>query len=44
MTNARDRLRSAWMGVALAGLFFYPLASVLQGNSYYLQWQPDALG
>ena len=28
------------MGVALAGLFFYPLASVLQGSRYYLQWQP----
>lgn len=40
MTSARDGFRSAWMGVALAGLFFYPLASVLHGNIYYLQWQP----
>jgi len=29
------------MGVALAALFFYPLASVLQGSRYYLQWQPS---
>lgn len=32
--------RSGWLGFALAGLFFYPLASVLDGDPYYLQWQP----
>jgi hypothetical protein len=44
MNIVRDRLRSAWMGIALAGLFFYPLASVLHGNIYYLQWQPAHSG
>jgi hypothetical protein len=29
-----------WFGIALAGLFFYPLAAALDGNIYYLQWQP----
>ena len=28
------------MGLALAGWFFYPLASALEGDRYYLQWQP----
>jgi hypothetical protein len=30
----------AWAGFSLAGLFFYPLASALNGGAYYLQWQP----
>jgi hypothetical protein len=37
------RLPAAWMGFALAGIFLYPLASVLSGNIYYLQWQPRHL-
>jgi Sulfatase len=36
-------LSSAWMGFTLASLFLYPLASVLSGNIYYLQWQPRHL-
>lgn len=31
---------SAWLGLALAGLFFYPLASAIDAGAYYLQWQP----
>ena len=31
---------SAWLGFALAALFFYPLAVALQADMYYLQWQP----
>jgi hypothetical protein len=30
---------SAWLGFALAGLFFYPLAVALDADAYYLQWQ-----
>ena len=30
---------SAWLGFALAALFFYPLADALRGDIYYLQWQ-----
>jgi sulfatase-like protein len=30
---------SAWLGFALAGLFFYPLAVALDADIYYLQWQ-----
>lgn len=30
---------SAWLGLALAALFFYPLAAALQADIYYLQWQ-----
>jgi hypothetical protein len=30
---------SAWLGLALAALFFYPLASALSTGLYYLQWQ-----
>jgi hypothetical protein len=41
MSQVRRSLSiSAWMGLALAGWFFYPLASALEGDSYYLQWQP----
>jgi hypothetical protein len=29
----------AWAGLSLAGLFLYPLGSVLGGTRYYLQWQ-----
>jgi hypothetical protein len=33
-------LLPAWLGVALAALFFYPLAAALSGdNAFYLQWQ-----
>ncbi|MGE3706597.1 MAG: sulfatase-like hydrolase/transferase [Vicinamibacterales bacterium] len=28
------------MGVALASFFLYPLASALEGDRYYLHWQP----
>jgi hypothetical protein len=28
------------MGFALAGWFFYPIAAALEGDSYYLHWQP----
>jgi hypothetical protein len=41
MSEVRRSLSiSAWMGFALAGWFFYPLASALEGDRYYLQWQP----
>jgi len=30
---------SAWLGFALAALFFYPLAVALDTDVYYLQWQ-----
>ena len=30
---------SAWLGFALAALFFYPLAVALDADAYYLQWQ-----
>jgi hypothetical protein len=30
---------SAWLGLALAALFFYPLAAALSSGIYYLQWQ-----
>ena len=30
---------SAWLGLALAALFFYPLAVALDTDIYYLQWQ-----
>jgi hypothetical protein len=32
-----------WLGCALAALFFYPLASSLADNPFYLQWQPRDL-
>ena len=34
---------AAWLGFALAALFFYPLAAALDANSYYLQWQRQDL-
>jgi hypothetical protein len=34
---------AAWLGFALAGLFFYPLAVALDSDRYYLQWQPQDL-
>lgn len=34
-------VKSAWIGFGLSGLFFYPLASALSGDPYYLQWQPS---
>lgn len=40
MTGARHLLRSAWLGFALAGIFFYPLAAAVDSDPYYLQWQP----
>ena len=30
---------SAWLGLALAALFFYPLVVFLDTETYYLQWQ-----
>ena len=30
---------SGWLGFALAGLFFYPLAVALDADLYYMQWQ-----
>ena len=36
---ARRLAIAAWLGFALATLFFYPLAAALDANSYYLQWQ-----
>ncbi|MEQ1574265.1 MAG: hypothetical protein ABL993_08465, partial [Vicinamibacterales bacterium] len=41
MTRTRPSvLLSAWLGFALAGLFFYPLAAAIDSDPYYLQWQP----
>lgn len=41
MTPApRANLTAGWLGFTLASLFFYPLASALDGDPYYLQWQP----
>jgi hypothetical protein len=34
---------SAWLGLALAALFFYPLATALSTGAYYLQWQVSDL-
>lgn len=34
-------IKSAWLGFGLSGVFFYPLASALSGDPYYLQWQPS---
>ncbi len=34
-------MAAAWYGIALAALFFYPLASALDGSIYYVQWQPQ---
>ena len=31
---------AAWLGIALAALFFYPLAIVLDSDIVYMQWQP----
>ncbi len=38
--STRALARIVWIGLALAGLFLYPLAAALDGNRYYLQWQP----
>ena len=35
----RRLLVSAWLGFALAALFFYPLVVALDTDVYYLQWQ-----
>jgi hypothetical protein len=40
----RRLLASAWLGLSLAGLFLYPLASALDADSYYLQWQQQHTG
>ena len=40
MSRTRRIAMSAWLGFALAALFFYPLAAAIDSNSYYLQWQP----
>ena len=39
MSHARRLVISAWLGFALAALFFYPLAVALDSDIYYLQWQ-----
>jgi len=36
---ARRIVVSAWLGLALAALFFYPLAAEFDADIYYLQWQ-----
>lgn len=42
MTAAASAQRTAaWLGFTLAALFFYPLASALDGDPYYLQWRPE---
>lgn len=33
--------RAGWLGFTFAALFFYPLAAALEGDPYYLQWQPS---
>lgn len=38
--HRRRLLASLWLGLSLAGLFLYPLASALDADPYYLQWQP----
>jgi hypothetical protein len=44
--TSRQRLAalSAWLGVSLAALFFYPLAAAVDADPYYLQWQPAHAG
>jgi len=37
----RECAEAAWLGFALAALFLSPLAFALDGNAYYLQWQPS---
>ncbi len=39
MSMRRRTLIAAWLGFALAGLFFYPLAAALGSDSFFLQWQ-----
>ncbi|MBI3048807.1 MAG: sulfatase-like hydrolase/transferase [Acidobacteria bacterium] len=39
MTLTRRVVVSAWLGLALAALFFYPLAAAVTSDIYYLQWQ-----
>ena len=36
----RLAVRAAWLGFALAAIFFYPLVAALDSDPYYLQWQP----
>lgn len=44
MSRVRRLVIAAWLGFALAALFFYPLAVALDSDIYYLQWQPlDAI-
>lgn len=35
-----SRAQVAWVALSLAALFLYPLASALEGDRYYLHWQP----
>jgi hypothetical protein len=35
----RRLIASAWLGLALAALFFYPLAVALSDDIYFLQWR-----
>ncbi|OFW00428.1 MAG: hypothetical protein A3I61_04810 [Acidobacteria bacterium RIFCSPLOWO2_02_FULL_68_18] len=39
LTLTRRVVVSAWLGLALAALFFYPLAAAVTFDIYYLQWQ-----
>jgi hypothetical protein len=32
---------AAWLGLALAALFFYPIADLLNADVYYLQWRRE---
>jgi hypothetical protein len=40
MIGVRRLVVAAWLGFALAALFFYPLAVGLDSDIYYMQWQP----
>ncbi len=39
MSMWRRLIISAWLGFAVAGLFFYPLGVALVSSAFYLQWQ-----
>ena len=38
-TGTKARAVAAWLGFALAALFFYPLAVALDSDVFYMQWQ-----
>lgn len=39
--GTRLHLVALWYGTALASLFFYPLLRAIDGDIYYLLWQPE---